>query len=397
MASYLRRRSQTRVLINALSTAPGGSLTYLLGILEGFRSIGFGENVSVVASYPETVNVLRERGWNPICTDVRGALSRAVWETCMLNQLVSREGASLLYSSNFATLGVSYPQVVLHQSAHTVAPYSVNTDPERYVRFAVQKTAARISLHLANASLFVSEYLRNCAEKIAPRAAARFSVVPYGLGELFRNVALDQKKPRPLTYRLAAVQTPSYHKDNETLLQSFKILVERYPDRPWTLDIAGWLGWSRWQARAQQLGIADRVQWHGFLDERGIINLLSNSDALVFTSLLESFGLPIIEAMACGCPVIAVRSTAIPEISAGAALFVPERSPDRVAKAVHLLTENQNLRWELIRAGRKRALDFSWTNAAKRHVDTFERVLATWACDNQSSRVTMGTTWMRTR
>jgi len=96
---------------------------------------------------------------------------------------------------------------------------------------------------------------------------------------------------------------------------------------------------------------------------------------LVFPSLRESFGMPIIEAMACGCPVITSNSSACAEIAQDAALLVNPYSVDEIAEAMNIIVKDANLRETLRRKGIERASHFSWQRCSEEHLKVFERVL----------------------
>jgi len=95
----------------------------------------------------------------------------------------------------------------------------------------------------------------------------------------------------------------------------------------------------------------------------------------VFPSLHESFGLPILEAMACRCPVITSNETACPEVSGNAALLVNPRSVDQIAQAMNRLVEDKPLRYYLRQRGLARAQQFTWRDSAKKHLEVFRNVL----------------------
>jgi glycosyltransferase involved in cell wall biosynthesis len=176
--------------------------------------------------------------------------------------------------------------------------------------------------------------------------------------------------------KIAAIQAPSPHKDNESLLQ---MLVElcREPDEPkWTLDVAGPGDWSPWQSRARQLGIQDRVRFIGACDAKQVQDLLLRSECLVFASCFEAFGLPVIEAMSCGCPVIAVNATAIPEVAGSAALLVPPHSPQQLAEGVRMLRVDDTVRRRLIEQGYERSKLFLWNDSARVFMKLFESAVS---------------------
>ena len=103
-----------------------------------------------------------------------------------------------------------------------------------------------------------------------------------------------------------------------------------------------------------------------------VAGLLQNAFGFVFPSLHESFGLPILEAMACGVPVITSNVTGCPEIAGGAALLVNPRKTDEIAGAMLKLVENKKIRQELIEKGLKRSSTFSWEKSASMHFRVFK-------------------------
>ena len=103
-----------------------------------------------------------------------------------------------------------------------------------------------------------------------------------------------------------------------------------------------------------------------------VAGYLQDAFGFVFPSLHESFGLPILEAMACGVPVITSNVTGCPEIAGGAALLVNPRNTDEIAGAMLRLVENKKLRQELIGKGLKRSSTFSWEKSALMHFRVFK-------------------------
>jgi glycosyltransferase involved in cell wall biosynthesis len=96
----------------------------------------------------------------------------------------------------------------------------------------------------------------------------------------------------------------------------------------------------------------------------------------VFPSIHETFGLPILEAMSCGCPVITSNVTACPEIADGAALLVDPKSVDDISRAMLRIIEDKNLREVLCKKGLDRARQFSWSISTKKHLEIFEKILS---------------------
>jgi len=134
--------------------------------------------------------------------------------------------------------------------------------------------------------------------------------------------------------------------------------------------IVGWPGWSKVS------GADDRLIFLGYLADEVLAALYSGALALVFPSLYEGFGLPVLEAMACGCPVICSRSASLPEVAGDAALIL-EDPHDREALALLLgaLAGSPTLCRELSEKGRHQALRFSWEKTAGKTIEVFERLL----------------------
>ncbi len=109
-----------------------------------------------------------------------------------------------------------------------------------------------------------------------------------------------------------------------------------------------------------------------------VATFLQNAFGFIFPSLHESFGLPIIEAMACGVPVITSNVTGCPEIAGGAAILVNPRSTKEIADALLELTENRKLREEIINKGLVRCSNFSWRKSASKHAEIFNAALNTF-------------------
>jgi glycosyltransferase involved in cell wall biosynthesis len=118
------------------------------------------------------------------------------------------------------------------------------------------------------------------------------------------------------------------------------------------------------RAAAARLGLEEWLTMMGYLPAEDLPKVYRLATALVFPSLCEGFGLPIVEAMAAGLPVVAAMNSAIPEVGADAAVYFPAEDPEALAGKIRLILENAGLRAELAGRGRKRALDFSWEKAA---------------------------------
>lgn len=164
------------------------------------------------------------------------------------------------------------------------------------------------------------------------------------------------------------------HKNLDRLLEAFALLdaapapVLVLPGYPTGAEDA--LG-----ARARALGVADRIAFCGWIDDADLAGLYDCAAALVFPSLHEGFGLPVLEAMRHGLPVACADRTSLPEIAGDAAVLFDPESVEAIASAMTRLLVDAPLRARLSAAGRDRAAGFTWERAARATLETYERAL----------------------
>jgi glycosyltransferase involved in cell wall biosynthesis len=160
-----------------------------------------------------------------------------------------------------------------------------------------------------------------------------------------------------------------------TLVNAFLSLpAEHFP----RLVLAGARGWG---AQLPESLIASRefqsrVTLAGFMSDDLLPNLYAGADIFVYPSWAEGFGFPILEAMACGTPVITSDVSSMPEVAGGAALLFPPSRADALASAMMRITTDDQLRSALIHSGYDRAAQFSWQNTARATLDTYRAAIA---------------------
>jgi glycosyltransferase involved in cell wall biosynthesis len=135
--------------------------------------------------------------------------------------------------------------------------------------------------------------------------------------------------------------------------------------------IAGKRGWltEEIERRAAELGLADRVIFTGYLPDDDVPALLSGALGFVFPSLYEGFGMPLLEAMACGAPVLASDSSSLPEVAGDAALLVDPTNVAAIAAGLARLANDVALRADLRARGLARAAQFTWEQCAARTLE----------------------------
>jgi glycosyltransferase involved in cell wall biosynthesis len=137
------------------------------------------------------------------------------------------------------------------------------------------------------------------------------------------------------------------------------------------------IGWKRWKFSQDlrvmdELGLSDRVLFKGFVPDEEIPSFYNRAALFAFPSIYEGFGIPALEAMACGCPVIASKTGCSPEVVGDAAVLVDPQDPGMIAAAIRDAIEDSGLRRQLIDAGLKRAKKFSWRKCARQTLSVFD-------------------------
>ena len=175
------------------------------------------------------------------------------------------------------------------------------------------------------------------------------------------------------------------HKNHEMLLTAFGIACHGGLAADIKLVCTGAPGarqeWLMNAARTMNQG--DRVLFPGYLPNAELAALMANCSGLVFPSLYEGFGLPVIEAMAAGVPIACSNATSLPEVAADAAILFDPRVPTQIAQAIISLVEDEALRARLIQAGQQRAVEFSNAKRmAREYWEIFQYALASEKHEN---------------
>lgn len=135
---------------------------------------------------------------------------------------------------------------------------------------------------------------------------------------------------------------------------------------------------------ARDLGVAERVEFAGYRDDEALRALYHAAVALVYPSLGEGFGLPIVEAMACGCPVITSTVSSMPEVAGDAALLVAPHDTAALARAMNRLLDEPGLRADLAARGHRRAASFTWDEAARQTLRCYDEAVGAALTPNPS-------------
>jgi glycosyltransferase involved in cell wall biosynthesis len=242
-------------------------------------------------------------------------------------------------------------------------------------RHLVPRYAARSSAIVA-----VSEVTKEHLIEFLRVPPDRIATVYTGVGDEFRvRVTADQRNAVRERYKLperyvlyaGAVYPP----------KNFRRLIQAYakvgPELGVSLVIAG--GTNRFLSEdelkePERLGLGDWVRWAGWIDSDTLPAFYQMAQALLLPSLFESFGLPILEAMASGCPVVTSNCYGSKEIAGDAAVLVDPKSVDSIADGIRGVLTSPELQLDLIARGNQHSQAFTWARCARQTLDVLERI-----------------------
>ena len=265
------------------------------------------------------------------------------------------------------------PRVVtIHDVQHHDLPQLFPRLERRLRRWAYDDAARAADLVVAT-----SEFTRGRLVELLGLDPGRVEVVPHGVDlERFQPGPPDPELARrhSLPERFAYYPANLWpHKNHERLLEALALV----PGLELVLSGQDYGRLAGLRRRARELGVGARLHHLGHVPADDVPALMRAATLLVFPSLYEGFGAPPLEAMACGCPVAASGRSSIPEVCGEAALLFDPGSAEAIADALRRLSEDEELRARLRRAGPDRARNFSWRVAAERHRAIYGRAAAT--------------------
>lgn len=178
---------------------------------------------------------------------------------------------------------------------------------------------------------------------------------------------------RPYLFSLGTVQP---RKNYSRVIRSLKHLRDAGYDLD--LVIAGGRGWLEDDIHTtiQKMHLQDHVHLIGFADDADLPALYANAEVVVFPSLYEGFGFPVLEGMVYGTPVVTSNLSSLPEVAGDAALLVDPYDVDAITAAIRQILEDTNLRQTLIERGHHQVRQFTWERTARQLNEIYERVLA---------------------
>jgi glycosyltransferase involved in cell wall biosynthesis len=301
-------------------------------------------------------------------------IARILWEQMLQPFAAGRERLDLLHGLAFVS-----PLVCPCPTVVTVHDLSFALFPElfRGANGAYLRLFTRISCRRATRIIAVSENTRADVMRLYGVPGERVQAVPEGVRPVFhpRSAAeiAEFRRARSLpNHFVLFVGTLEPRKNLATLIEAFSKISNV------KLVLVGGKGWYYDQifASVERLGLNDRVILAGYVPNSDLPLWYNAADAFVFPSRYEGFGLPVLEAMACGTPTVTSTASSLPEVAGDAALTVAPDDVDALADALHRALTDTALRQELRAKGIARAAKFTWEETARRTVAVYHQAFS---------------------
>lgn len=349
-----------------------GNEVYVRNLLNGFAA------VDRESEYVAYLSVPGARSWIPERFLAR-TVSANPWMRLGfdLARHLRRDRPALLHVQYTAPVGCTVPIVAtVHDVSFLDHPEFFTALRVAQLRYTVARTVRRAARVLTG-----SEFSRASIMRAYHLPPEKVVVVPNAAGSGFRPIARDRavnevarrfRIPGPFVLSVGDLQM---RKNQIGLIRAFEELV-RENRFPHSLVLAGKDTWFSPKVReaARQSGIASRIHFTGFVSDDDLLYLYNACDAFVFPSFYEGFGIPVLEAMACGRAVCASNTSAVPEVADGAAILFDPRSIADIARSLRDVLIDGELRARLERLGQQRAALFHWHTSAARTLDVYREI-----------------------
>ncbi len=342
---------------------------------------------------PETLRNLSKVTWCPVQTShatIEAASSegrRALGDVWAMTREVKRHGLDLFYFpavySYFPILNRIPICVTIHDMIPELHPQEVF--PNKKLRFFWQ-LKQQLAIWQSRTIVTVSEFSKRQIVEQCQISQERVRVMPEGPGKSFHQ-GVDPQKIAPVLQQLGIARHERFllyvgglspHKNLRMLLDGYSELIQEEGFQDIRLVLVGdyqsdsfFSDYPALKGMSESGRLKDRVIFTGFIQDEELACVYSAATCLVFPSLLEGFGLPAIEAMSCGTPVVASETGSLPEVLGEAGCFFNPYSKESLLLALRNTLESSDRRLDMKRLGLERAKAYTWERAATELLSIF--------------------------
>jgi glycosyltransferase involved in cell wall biosynthesis len=366
----------------ALPPQPVGAGNYIIHLIRALAAMDSEDEFVIFSGQrgPSLINLPEKPTLKWILLPDRNPGVRLIWEQTYFSRLIRDSGVDLLHSLHYTRpLRLSCASVVtFHDMTFFLYPELHTRTKRFYFPLAIRSSAKR-----ANFLIAISESTRQDTIRLLNLSPDRVITIQHGVDPSFRPLSdIDLKKRITKKYRLPDkiilyVGLIEPRKNLPLLIKAYKKLVDDGTEH--YLVLAGRYGWMFDEVLQQieKLSLTDKVILTGYVDQIDLPMVYNLSDLFVYPTLYEGFGLPALEAMACGIPVITTKVSSLPEIVGEAGILVPPNDAEELFRGMKTVLQDEELRLNLARQGTEQAAKFTWERTARSTLEVYQRAIKT--------------------
>ena len=360
-----------RIAIDATSVPqrPAGAGVYAIELVRALAGMHAGDGYALFTrACAFDPYVSGRRNWRVERIDAGCRQARLLWEQAVLPRRTAALGIDVLHSTHH-TLPLRPMRARRVVTIHDVTFFLT---PERYTpaRRLYMQTMTKLAARVADAIIVPSETVRRDVLRLLRMPASKVRAIHEAAGGRYMPVTAAEASSVAYRYGLAAPYVLSVGslepgKNRARLIRAMAALRDEGFEHG--LAIVGQPAWTYQQdyALVERLGMSDRVRFLGYVPDEDMPALYNAASVFAFPSLYEGFGLPVLEAMACGTPVITSNVSATAEVAADAAVLVDPLSVEAISAGLRALVSDVGMREGLAARGLARVAGFTWERAAR--------------------------------
>ncbi len=268
----------------------------------------------------------------------------------------------------------SYKKIVnIHDLMPLALPGAVNKKTFLYYKFFLPRALKKVDLIITS-----SQHSKNDIIRFYGINENKIKIIYHGVPDnYFKEINSEDLEKFKAKYQInepyiLSVSGINFRKNLKTVLLAYSQMDQKIKNT-YKIYLVGKAEWEARETRdiIKKLGLENNVRILGEVPEGDLPYFYKLAKVFTFPSLYEGFGLPIVEAMAVGCPVISSNATCLPEITGGAAILVDPNDISGWKESMSQVLESNKLANDLIEKGKKRAQQFSWQNSARQHLELY--------------------------
>ena len=304
------------------------------------------------------------------------ASSKALWDQVKIPFHAQRENVDVIFHTKFTLPLFTRRKTVMtvHGAGWFVHPELFRKRDYFYSRSVIPLYCKKATAILSNSDLTTKDFIRIL--NVDPK---KIHTVHLAADDRFRPVddpgpleGIRRKYNLPDRFILSVIKYDP-RKNFKNLIAAFKLCHDRTRCK---LVVVG-IGCEKYRHEYQlvAMGLQDDVLFLGWVEQQELVGLYNLAEVLFFPSIYETFGIPVCEAMACGCPLVVAKTGSLPEIAGDAGILVNPLNPEQMAEALHSMWSDEDLRSDKAQQALLRSKEFSWEKSAKATLAVLESLV----------------------